>query len=273
MKKKLKLLPRIRKEVFKGFSRIKWILISNLIYYCRKNFKKKNKIKNKIAILVPSKQRIVKLQRFIDSLINNTSDINRIYIEILIDEDELQKNEYINYINNLKKNFNINLHIKNEKTHNLRNNYLASKINCDLYFPLNDDVIFILKNWDDYIDDINCYIPKDKPFSIWTKASTKYPYLHSEFPIVNYSWYKKLGYIGNYHLFGYIDTWICELGKISKKFIIAKTKFIEHLNVEIKGSRDIKDKTYHDLMISQKDDLDLWQKTKNIRLEDSKKLL
>ena len=121
---------------------------------------------------MPSKQRIIRLQRFIDSLINNTSDINRIYIEILIDEDELQKNEYINYVNNLKKNFNINLHVKDEKTHNLRNNYLASKINCDLYFPLNDDVIFILKNWDDYIDDINSYIPKDKPFSIWTKAST-----------------------------------------------------------------------------------------------------
>ena len=255
MKKKLKLLQRIKKEILKGLSRIKWIMISNYIYYFRKIFQKKNKVKNKIAILVPSKQRIIRLQRFIDSLINNTSDINRIYIEILIDEDELQKNEYINYINNLKKNF------------------LASKINCDLYFPLNDDVIFILKNWDDYIDDVNSYIPKDKPFSIWTKASTKYPYLHSEFPIVNNSWYKKLGYIGNYHLFGYIDTWICELGKISKKFIIAKTKFIEHLNVEIKGSRDIKDKTYHDLMISQKDDLDLWQKTKNIRLEDSKKLL
>ena len=122
MKKKLKLLPRIRKEVFKGFSRIKWILISNLIYYCRKNFQKKNKIKNKIAILVPSKQRIVKLQRFIDSLINNTSDINRIYIEILIDEDELQKNEYINYVNNLKKNININLHVKDEKTHHLMEN-------------------------------------------------------------------------------------------------------------------------------------------------------
>tara|TARA_B100001057_G_C22869335_1_gene958065 strand:+ start:3543 stop:4364 length:822 start_codon:yes stop_codon:yes gene_type:complete len=273
MKKKLKPMPRIKKEIFKGFSRIKWFLISNLIYFIRKNFLKRKKIKNKIAVLVPSKQRVVKLRRFIDSLIENTKDINRIYIEVLIDEDELQKNEYTNYITNLNKDYNINLRIKNEKTHNLRNNYLASKINCDLYFPLNDDVIFILKDWDDYIDNINSYIPKDKPFSIWTKASTKYPYLHSEFPIVNNSWYKRLGYIGNYHLFGYIDTWICELGKISKKFIIAKTKFIEHLNVEIKGSKDMKDKTYHDLMISQRDDLDLWHKTKNIRLEDSKKLL
>ena len=92
MKKKLKFVPRIRKEILKGLSRIKWILISNFIYYVRKNFLKKNRIKNKIAILVPSKQRIVRLKRFIDSLINNTSDINRIYIEILIDEDELQKN-------------------------------------------------------------------------------------------------------------------------------------------------------------------------------------
>lgn len=273
MKKKLKLIPRIKKEILKGFLRIKWILISNIIYFIRKNFLKEKKHKNKIAILVPSKQRIIKLKRFIESLISNTNDIDRIFLEILIDEDELEKNEYINYINNLKKNVKINLHIKNEKTHNLRNNYLASKINCDLYFPLNDDVIFILKDWDNYVDEINSFIPRDKPFSIWTKASTKYPYLHSDFPIVNNSWYKRLGYIGNLHLFGYIDTWICDLGKISKKFIIAKTKFIEHLNVEIKGSIDKKDKTYHDLMISQKDDLYLWHKTKDIRLKDGKKLL
>ena len=84
MKKKLKLLQRIKKEILKGLSRIKWIMISNYIYYFRKIFQKKNKVKNKIAILVPSKQRIIRLQRFIDSLINNTSDINRIYIEILI---------------------------------------------------------------------------------------------------------------------------------------------------------------------------------------------
>tara|TARA_B100001093_G_C26742163_1_gene977165 strand:- start:657 stop:1391 length:735 start_codon:yes stop_codon:yes gene_type:complete len=244
-----------------------------MIFFIRKNFFKKMKRENKIAILVPSKQRINKLKRFIESLINTTSNINRIYIEILIDEDELQMNEYINFINTLKKNLKVNLHVKNEKTHNLRNNYLANKIHCDLYFPLNDDVIFFLKDWDKYIDEISSYIPKDRPFSIWTKANSKYPYLHSEFPIVNNVWFEKLGYIGNYHLYGYIDTWICDLGKISKKFIIAKTKFIEHLNVEVKGSKDKKDKTYYDLMISQKDDLNIWLKTKNIRLEDSKKLL
>ena len=139
MKKKLKLIPRIKKEIFKGFSRIKWFFISNLIYFIRKNFLKGKIIKNKIAILVPSKQRVTKLRRFINSLIENTKDINRIYVEVLIDEDELQKNEYTNYINNLNKDFNINLRIKNEKTHNLRNNYLASKINCDLYFSNNVD--------------------------------------------------------------------------------------------------------------------------------------
>ena len=48
-------------------------------------------------------------------------------------------------------------------------------------------------------------------------------------------WFKNLGYIGNLYLFGYIDTWICDLGKKSNKFILAKKKFIEHLNAEIAG--------------------------------------
>ena len=45
MKKKLKLLQRIKKEILKGLSRIKWILISNYIYYFRKIFQKKIKLK------------------------------------------------------------------------------------------------------------------------------------------------------------------------------------------------------------------------------------
>ena len=179
----------------------------------------------------------------------------------------------MSYVDKLSKEININLYIRDEKTHNCRNNFLASKIIADLYFPLNDDVIFIMKDWDNYIDEITSMIPSYEPYSIWTTSTTKYPYLHSEFPIVNYKWYKNLGYIGNFYLYGYIDTWICDLGKISKKFILAKKKFIEHLNAEITGLHNEKDKTYDDLMISQIGDKEKWIKTKNIREKDSLKLL
>lgn len=273
MKKKLTLYPRIKKEFFKGFSRIKWVLLTNLIYFYRNLFNKKSRIVNKISILIPSKQRVKKLKRCIDSMFINTNNLERIQVLILIDENEINKQDYISYINSLSNDINIKLFIKNEKTHNLRNNFLASKVISDLYFPLNDDVIFTMKGWDSYIDEIASIIPHNKPFSIWTKASSKYPYLHSEFPIVNYEWYQKLGYIGNLYLYGYIDTWICDLGKISKKFIVAKKKFIEHLNAEIEGLNNEKDNTYNELMISQIGDKEKWLETKNIRKKDSMKLL
>ena len=96
--------------------------------------------------------------------------------------------------------------------------------------------------------------------------------MHSEFPIVNYEWYQKLGYIGNLYLYGYIDTWICDLGKISKNLLLLK-KFIEHLNAEIEGLNNEKDNTYNELMISQIGDKEKWLETKNIRKKDSMKLL
>tara|TARA_B100000989_G_scaffold10243_1_gene6945 strand:- start:2876 stop:3718 length:843 start_codon:yes stop_codon:yes gene_type:complete len=272
MKKKLNFIPRIKKEILKGFSRIKWISITNFLFWYRFLFFKKKIVDNKIAILIPSKQRINKLRRFLESLTVNTYKKERIYVEILIDKNEAQKELYQECIKNFKKELNINLYLRDEKTHNQRNNFLAQKINADLYFPLNDDAVITMKKWDLYLDEVSSLIPLNKPYSIWTKASTKYPYFHSEFPIVNNKWYKTLGYIGNYHLYGFIDTWICDLGKISKKFIIAKKKFIDHLNVEIKGSIDKKDKTYYDQKISEKNDLEIWIKTKEIRIKDSKKL-
>ncbi len=224
MKKKLKLLPRLRKELVKGFLRIKWFLITNFIFYSRLIFARKYKKLNKIAILIPSKQRVKKLNRLIDSLKDKTDNKNRIFLLILIDENEIYKEDYILYVKKMSKELNIKLYFRDESTHNLRNNFLASKINADLYFPLNDDVIFIMKGWDSYLDEISSMTPLNKAFSIWTTSTSKYHYLHSEFPIVNYKWFKNLGYIGNLYLFGYIDTWICDLGKNSKKFILAKKK-------------------------------------------------
>ena len=273
MKKKRTLFQSIKKDILKGFSRIKWLAITNFNYYIRKIFFKRQISYQTISLLIPSKQRVQKLNRLIESLKTNTNNLSRLHILILIDENEKDKQEYLDYVEKLNKSLNIMLFIKDEATHNKRNNYLASKIESDLYFPMNDDVVFIMKNWDLYIDEISSFIPKNKPYSIWNKTDRKYPYLHSDFPIVNNLWYKKLGYIGNLHLFGYIDTWICELGKLTKMFIVSKKKFIDHLNVENSEYSAEKDKTYHDLMVYQSNDYNNWVETKKIRIEDAKKLL
>ena len=272
MKDKKKIYESIFKEIKKGFARIKWLTITNINYYFRYLISKKKLKFNSIAILIPTKQRVDKLYRFIESLINKTSKLNRIYILILIDQNERDKIKYFNLVESLKKKINIILYEKDEKTHNIRNNFLASQIDADLYFPMNDDVIFTLKNWDLYIDKIERLIPYNKPYSIWIKSDVKYNYLHCDFPIVNKLWFNRLNYIGNLYLFGYIDTWICELSKLSKNFIVTKEKMINHLNVGNKDSKEIKDNTYFDLMKFQEDDKKKWIETKHIRIKDATKL-
>ena len=278
MKNKINILQKFIKESIKGYKRIFWysfvifnysLLKINKIFFKKKN---KNALKSPtIAILTPSKQRVHKLKRMIDSLLSNTHNIDRIHVLILLDGDERDIDEYKFYVESTKKKLNISLYVKNEKNHNIRNNYLASKIDADLYFPMNDDVIFILKDWDKYIDEIQSLLP-EKPYSIWVKSDEKYDYLHCDFPIVNRMWYKKLNYIGNLYLNGFIDKWISELGQLTKQFIITKKKMLKHLNVGDSKSTEKKDQTYYDISSFHESDKVLWKKTKYIRIKDAKKL-
>lgn len=280
MKNKNNILQKFFNELTKGYKRIFWFSYTFIhhyhLKYNNKFLKKKSKIFSKsnrptIAILTPSKQRVDKLKRMIDSLLFNTHNISRIHVLILLDDNEKDIENYKLYVQDIKKKMNISLYQKNEKNHNTRNNYLASKIDADFYFPMNDDVIFILKYWDKYIDEIHSTLP-EKPYSIWVKSDEKYDYLHCDFPIVNRLWYKKLNYIGNLYLNGFIDTWICELGQLTKQFIITRKKMLKHLNVGDSKSTEEKDQTYFDISKFHEGDKVLWKETKNIRIEDAKKL-
>ncbi len=277
MKIKKNILIKLLSEIYIGLKKIYWYSYTSYNYFYLKNinnlfYNNFEKIDNPtIAILTPSKQRVDKLERMLSSLISNSYNIDRINILILVDEDEKNIDEYNSYISQLKKKVNISLYIKNEKNHNARNNYLASQIDADLYFPMNDDVIFILKNWDLYIDNLFKIIP-NKAYSIWVKSDEKYDYLHCDFPIVNRQWYKKLNYIGSLYLNGFIDKWICELSQLTKHFIITKKKMIKHLNVGDANSKEEKDQTYYDITRFHDIDKIKWNETKNIRIKDAKKL-
>lgn len=280
MKNKNNILQKFLNELTKGYKRIFWFSYTFINFYLLKLNKRFSNKKAKtfsnsnnptIAILTPSKQRPNKLKRMIESLLSNTHNISRIHVLILLDNDEKDIDQYKLYVNDIKKKLNISLYQKKEKNHNSRNNYLASKIDADFYFPMNDDVIFIEKYWDKYIDEIQSILP-EKPYSIWVKSEEKYDYLHCDFPIVNRLWYKRLNYIGNLYLNGFIDKWICELGHLTKQFIITRKKMLRHLNVGDSKSTEEKDQTFFDISKFHEGDKILWKETKNIRIEDAKKL-
>jgi len=276
-KNKRSIYQSLKKDLKKGFTRFYWFIYT-FIKYNYLTFKFKifnNKINtNKISLLLPSRERSQKFRRMLNSLKSKCSNINRIEILLLLDEDDKEIVNYKNLIDNEFKDLNIKLIIKNLKTHAIRNNYLASISNGDILFPANDDMIFISSNWDHYIDSEFSKIDKNIPFCLWINSGKKYNYLHCDFPILNKAWYKSLGYIGSeFFNFWYLDTWICDLSFKSKKFIVSDKIVVDQLSADthenevdntfLKNKKD---------GIPEKDFL-IWNDTEKNRKIDANKLI
>ncbi len=276
-KKDRSIIQSLQKDLKKGVKRIYWYLFSSIKYYFLTIkfylFKKEIYI-NKISLLLPSRERSKKFERMLNSLKKNCYDINRIEILLLLDEDDKEIQNYKQVIKNIFPEINIKIYIKNLNSHAIRNNFLASNASGEILFPVNDDMIFISKDWDKLIDLEFSKINKDKPCCLWINSGKKYNYLHCDFPILNKSWYKKLGYIGSeFFNFWYLDTWICDLSFKSKKFLVSNKIEVNQLSADthqnevdntfLKNKKD---------GIPEKDFL-IWNKTENNRKEDANKLI
>ena len=196
---KINRLNRLKKELIKGFLRIyfffevKFLKIKFLTLS-----KNKNSIKiNKISILCPTKNRALKFNRMIQSLLSKTFLFERIELLICFDQNESELSNYNQIFTELKKKkISIRKYFINLKSHAKRNNYLAKKCTGDLIFPINDDMIFLTKNWDKIIDYEFSKNSNLKPLCLWINCDRKYKNLdYSAFPIINRAWYRTLNYI------------------------------------------------------------------------------
>ena len=276
MTKKKNIYQSIKKDIRKGIRRLFWFFYTNIKYkFLTINFNDKKNLKEfKISILLPTRERSIKFKRMLDSLIRTCKNIYRIELLILLDEDDREFNKYEEIIKDAKyKNLKSKIYIINLPSHAKRNNYLATKSTGEILFPFNDDVIFMSQNWDIEID-LEFSKIKNRPYSLWINSGQKYLYLHSDFPVVNRIWYEKLGYVGSeFFNFWYLDTWICDLGLRSKKFLISKKiKLYQYsantINEEVDSThlKNIKND------IPKKDEI-IWLETENERKKDAKLLI
>ena len=270
-------LESIKKDILKGFKRIYWFSYTFIKYYFftikfRLLNKKINKFK--ISILLPTRERSKKFERFLNSLVLTCKDLSRIELLLLVDEDDNEVDDYKRIIENDNFNkLNIKLFVKNLATHAVRNNHLAKHCTGDIIFPVNDDMIFVSLNWDSNIDKEFSKFNMNKAYSLWIRSNIKYSYLHCDYPIVNKSWYKKLGYVGSENFnFWYLDTWICDLGFRSGKFIITSNIRVDQLSAN-RLDQEI-DQTHLRNINSDKGEKDfkIWKNTANERKRDSKLL-
>ena len=275
MKKKLNFIARVRKEILKAFLRIYYSFETFLLRLYL--FKLKRKIINynlKISLLCPTKNRYLKFKRFVDSLINTTFYINRIELLICFDsyENEIEKYD-LEILKLTQKGMIVKKYFKDLTSHALRNNYLAKKCSGDIIFPINDDMVFITNNWDKVIEEEFSRNLKSKPLCVWINCDRKYKKLdYSAFPVINYAWYKRLGYIvPEIFRFWYLDWWICEVSRISKKYFLSKV-YIHQFHAETYSSEI--DETYKQNATSKnlEHDYKMWLKTKHNRIQDSLKI-
>jgi hypothetical protein len=279
IKKKRTIFQSIRKDIFKGLKRLYFYLFIKIKYNyitAKAYFLKKKKQKFKISLLLPTRERSKKFQRLLISLIDTCEDTNRIEILLLLDEDDKEISEYRKIISkDIFKSLKFSLNIKNLKSHAIRNNYLAKISNGDIFFPINDDMIFLSKKWDKIIDYEFSKLNNDKPNCLWISLKNiKYNYLHCDYPIINRAWYDRLGYVGSeYFNFWYLDSWICDLSLRSGKYLVTTKIKVDQLSantiveeIDATHLRNINsDKQHKDLII--------WNDTIDIRKKESIKLL
>ena len=279
IKKKRTIFQSIKKDISKGLKRIFYFVFTKIKYHyitAKACFFKKEKKKFKISLLLPTRERSKKFERLLTSLVETCQDIYRIEILLLLDEDDKEISEYKNILSkDIFKSLKISFNIKNLKSHAIRNNYLAKISNGDIIFPINDDMIFFSKKWDVIIDYEFSKLNNDNPYCLWISSKNiKYNYLHSDYPIINRAWYKRLGYVGSeYFNFWYLDTWICDLSLRSGKFLVTTKIKVNQLSantfdneIDVTHLRNINsDKINKDLKI--------WNDTLYQRKKESLKLL
>jgi hypothetical protein len=266
---------RIIKELNNFSNKLYWKFYCDLKYLLHVFFKKKNIIKRNISILCITRERTVGFERLLKNIIKKTEDISRIEFLFLIDYDDKFKKKYKNLLNKYKKYFTVKIYInKIIKLNSERINFLAKKSKGDILFSVSDDMIIETKHWDSLIDLESNKLKDNSPYCLWPSVdANKYKFLHCAFPIISKEWFDILKYHSYpkfYHF--YADTWICELSRLSGKFLLLKKFFIKTFHPEI--NKKYADKTYFRLRKNSKnyDDKIVFFKHEYIRKIHAKKL-
>ena len=156
MKEKRTIFQSIKKDFFKGFRRLYWLTYTRLTY----NFlsilfkiKKKDLKEYKISLICPSRERILRFNRMVNSLFEKTHKIENIEMLVLLDENDKEIDLYKKKINNMNnRGLDTKIFIIDLENNAKRINYLVEKSKGDIFFVINDDLIFKNNFWDYYVN-------------------------------------------------------------------------------------------------------------------------
>ncbi len=279
-KQKKTLLKSILKELNVFFKKFYWFFYTNIKYFLRTYVvSQKRNDNNKISILIITKNRSKMFEETLNTIESNTNNLDKLEILVLIDVEETEKKKYQKIVNNKNMKLDIKLIIKDIKKNTSKINYLSKLSSGYLLFGCTDDM-YLVKNWDIFINYEANKFKIEEPFCIWNKEiGFKYPYLHSNSIIINKTWFKKCGFYLSesfYHYFA--DNWLCDICRSSGKFIITKNFIWKHENPiwshDKENNNIIPDKTSIDLLKKTEiyDEKKIYREIQSTKKEIIKKL-
>ena len=158
------------------------------------------------SLLVPTRERVSSLARLFKSIFDTTIHKDQIEILCAVDPDDLKTLQHLpDLINKYKKIIDIRLHQRPYRTQFLNKDYynwLAERARGDFMWILGDDLVFYIKEWDEYIlERINGFF-KHNPSRILCasiKDNTPKPSHHLPnfpcFPMFSKETFKVMGYL------------------------------------------------------------------------------
>lgn len=232
----------------------------------------------KISILTPTRNRPNNCERFIKSIYNTCANRNSVELLFYVDDDDPALDTYLSLDKHCQTEYSDFYRIQfikgEPKSVSISWNDLASKCFGDVLIMGNDDLVYATDGWDYLLEQELKKFDKDNVYVAWMEDGINGE-AHCAFPIVSREWYECLGRFtpGCFH-FGYNDTWIFDVGKM-----LDRTHFMPHIKAEhlhfSKGAP--MDDTYARNRTQEKGNLYakdkvLFNKTRNIRLDDRNKL-
>ena len=190
----------------------------------------------RISILVPSRERPNRFKTFVDSVLNNSKNVNNISIYCYLDSDDPTLSKYEQFSENVK--YIIGDPISISKSWNI----IAEKAyqdGNDVFMMGNDDQVYHTKYWDEILLNHMSKLPH-RYFCIWFKDGIQNNRL-ATFPILTKNWYELLDNRFTPGIFNYCfnDTWIFDIAQRAKVCYYIDEVFVEHQHA-------LTDKKYHD---------------------------
>jgi len=188
----------------------------------------------KIAILLPTRNRVKSLTRFWDSIVSTSKDIDNVKLYLYLDDDDT---EGIRGAQELNDNYPDNVYYlvgPRILMSQMPNELLKLTSDEDIIFLAGDDLVMRTDSWDQLV--IEAFAKIEDRIALFygvDGAESQHPADFATHPIIHRRWFDVLGYINPpYFSCDYADTWLNSLADaVGRKYLLPI--FNEHMHFTV----------------------------------------